>query len=162
MEDQVDNYDLMIGYIYRISHLDSDICYIGSTLKPIRNRYHEHLQAYNLWLNGKDGTTIYPFFKQYGVKRFKISLVKEYEVVDTKHLHLYEQLWINKLRKTCVNKANTFAIRRFTRKAYQLANKDAIKENLEKNKDKIKERTNRYYEATKDAKRDKKKSILRS
>lgn len=155
MEDQVENYDLMIGYIYRISHLDSDICYIGSTLKPIRNRYHEHLQAYNLWLkNGGTTYSIYPYFKQYGVKRFKISVVKEYEVIDSRHLQMYEQLWIEKSRKTCVNVANAFALKFLTAKAYRLKMKDKLKARsaayYEANKEKCKDYTKLHYASNKD------------
>ncbi|DBA03254.1 TPA: hypothetical protein N0F65_011613 [Lagenidium giganteum] len=105
----------MIGRVYRIVHLESELCYIGSTANELRFRWQGHKSAYNQWLKGKaTEVSIYPHFKEHGIDKFKIILVKEYQVEDRKHLLAYEQLWISKFRKTTVNKINSFEIKRLS------------------------------------------------
>jgi hypothetical protein len=98
----------MIGSIYRIIHLHSNICYVGSTLDTVRNRWQGHRTAYKTWLKDetKSSISIYQYFKEYDIKNFKCILVKEYEVEDKNHLLAYEQLWINKLNT--INKQCAF------------------------------------------------------
>ena len=96
----------MIGRIYIISSPEvKDVCYIGSTLKSISHRWKIHQNMYQLWCQGlTNALTIYPYFQEHGIDKFTMTLVKEYPVVDIYHLRAYEQLWINKYRKTAVNK----------------------------------------------------------
>jgi hypothetical protein len=124
-----------IGRIYRIINTQSDICYIGSTFNSTRDRFRAHKNSYQEWLNNKHGEiAIYPYFKEYGVEKFKIVLVKEYEVVDRLHLKTYESLWINKFRKTCVNKNNPFRIKKLSDKHRNEKNKEKKYEWYENNK----------------------------
>ena len=166
----------MIGSVYRIIHLHSNICYIGSTLDSVRNRWQGHKYSYKAYLKNdtdKHAISIYPYFKQYGIDSFKCILVKEYEVEDKNHLLAYEQLWINKFKP--INKFNAFnpllrvnlyrnAYRElnkdkinqkqkeyrktdeYKQKQYYKANKDKIKQYRDDNKDKIKQ----YHDANKD------------
>ncbi|KUF84774.1 hypothetical protein AM588_10001756 [Phytophthora nicotianae] len=110
----------MIGSIYIIIHSQSDICYVGSTLnKELKQRWKQHKEDYAKWLKGpRKEIAIYPSFKRHGIDQFKIVLVKQYDVVDRKHLEAYEQLWINIFRKTAVNKVNPFSIKTMARKEY--------------------------------------------
>ena len=151
----------MIGSVYRIIHLHSNICYVGSTFDSVRNRWQGHKTAYSAYLrNNKDGVvSIYPYFKQYGIDSFKCILIKEYEVEDKNVLLAYEQLWINKFKSINTNSAfnplyDNKQYQSYQTKEYYEANKDKIlqakKEYREANKDKIKEKDKQRYKANKD------------
>ncbi|GMF27620.1 unnamed protein product [Phytophthora lilii] len=109
----------MIGHIYRIIHLESDIQYVGSTFNGPRKRWQQHKKHYREWLSDKHrGMAIYQYFHQHGIDTFKLILIKTYEVEDRTHLEAYEKLWINKLN--CVNKNNPFRITKLYNKQYFL------------------------------------------
>ncbi|KAF1780171.1 GIY-YIG domain [Phytophthora cactorum] len=86
----------MIGKIYRIVHLQSEMCYIGSTFNLLKHRWNGHKSQFKHWDEGKTtkGCSIYPYFKEHGIDQFKMVLIKEYEVADRAQLLAYEQLWI--------------------------------------------------------------------
>jgi len=80
--------------------LNPSIVYIGSTCKTLDNRMIKHEQQYKYFIDGKyHNYSIYPYFTKYNIDNFKIIEIKKYQVVDEKHLHAYEQLWINKFQK---------------------------------------------------------------
>lgn len=114
----------MIGRIYKIYY--NDIVYIGSTIKTLRRRLSYHKSDYKRYLNKKrDNIAIFEYFTQHGVDNFKIELIKEYEVCDKKHLSVYEQLWMNKLKNVNTNKA--FRIRKlYDKKHHKEYNKLTI------------------------------------
>lgn len=113
------------GKIYKIICTQSNICYVGSTFNTLRDRWKTHKNAFGGYLkNNHSEVAIYPYFKQYGIENFKIILIKEYEVCDRKHLGIYEQLWINKLKS--INKNNPFRIQKMYSKQYYQFNKDNI------------------------------------
>lgn len=119
----------MVGRVYRIIHLESDLCYIGSTINKLSWRWQGHKNNFRRWVEGKHTQmSIFPYFKTHGIEKFKITLVKEYEVVDQQHLQTYEQLWIAKFRKTAVNKNNTFTIDQLRKKDYRANNKESFKD----------------------------------
>lgn len=117
--------DLKVGKIYRIIHLQSDICYVGSTFDALRNRWCAHKRDYNF---GEKNISIYPYFKEFGIENFKIVLIKEFEVCDRAHLRAYEQLYINKLN--CVNKINPFRIKWIYMKKYNKNYRNEHREEL--------------------------------
>ena len=134
------------GTVYKIiCSLNEKIIYIGSTFNQLRHRWQCHKTNYTKYLDGKHGCiTIFPYFTKYGIENFKIMKIKDYECyrenkADSKHLHLFEQLWINKT-KGCVNKNDAF---RISEKLYQ-------KDYYEANRDKISELNKKYYEVNKD------------
>ena len=86
---------MKIGKVYKIIHKDSDAIYVGSTIQSLKIRFRDHRNR-NL--------VIGEYIKKYGVDRFEIILLNTYQICDIKHLHAYEQLWLNKLRKHCINK----------------------------------------------------------
>jgi len=108
------------GHIYKIiCRVDDTFCYIGSTLNTLKNRWQEHKRNYKT-RNGN--SCIHKYFDTYGVENFKIILIKDYLVYretqrDTKHLHAYETLWINKT-KSSINKIIPFNPFRNMRKEY--------------------------------------------
>jgi uncharacterized protein YcbK (DUF882 family) len=143
-----------IGRIYRIELLDNpNIRYIGSTFNRLSDRFRQHKDDYNKWLNNKhDNIAIYPYFKQYNINNFKIILIKEYEVVDRIHLESKEQLHMNKLK--CINTNSSFRISYLSNKKYREENINKIKEckknYYQNNKDKICEKTKNYNKLNKD------------
>jgi len=149
-----------IGTVYKIvCSLNERIIYIGSTFNQLRHRWQMHKNGYNKYLHGKHRcVSIYPYFTKYGIDNFKIMKIKDYECyrenkADARHLHAFEQLWINKT-KGCVNKNYAFSISKLYWKEYRESNKDKIserkKEYRESNKDKISERKKEYRESNKD------------
>lgn len=158
---------MKFGKIYKIIYIGNEnknICYIGSTFNTLRDRFSKHKYITNT------PTCLTPYIKKYGIKLFKILLIKEYEVYDRKHLQSKEQLWINKMN--CINKAiafqpmtkkqlskiytinhkkeiNLYRInykeeKKITDNNYYIKNKDKFKEYNIKNKDKIKEYNKEY------------------
>ena len=120
----------------------------------------------------KKACSLYKYFDEYGIENFKIFLIKEYKVVDRKHLMIYETLWISKLK--AINKYIPIQLlHKEKQKQYRENNKEQIKKyylkhnkeyyenNKEKNnkeckkyrennKDKIKQKQKEYYENNKD------------
>ena len=101
------------GYIYKIVCNLNNVVYVGSTFNQIRHRWQQHKANYNTYLtNNSKLISLYPYIKKYGIENFTIIKIKEYQVYrehkkDLKHLHAYEQLWINKLK--CINKQCSFS-----------------------------------------------------
>lgn len=154
----------MIYQIYYIN--DPKINYIGSSLNSDLNcRWNYHKADYKKYLenNLDNRANIYPYFKEYGIENFKIIKLKEFEVIDRKHLKSYEQLFINKYKP--VNKLNPFNIlfkeeRKNYYTEYNIKNresrnlyaKDRYKNNpdyfanyVKENQDRIKEYKHQYY-----------------
>lgn len=152
---------MKIGKVYKIICLLSDDVYVGSTLDSLKNRFYKHKKNKNV------RTSIKPLFDKYGVENFKILLIKSYQVVDRKHLEVYEQLWINKIR--CINKNCSFNIKRYSKdffygkykekilkyqKKYRGENKENIidykKIYYQENKEKINKKQSEYYKKNKE------------
>lgn len=110
-------------------------------MNELRWRWQRHKGCYGEWLNGKEDQklTIYPYFKQYGIEKFKMILVKEYDVVDKKHLLAYEALWMSKFKKSVVNKNCPFRVKGIYDQNYRLLNKDLLCE-----------KSRKYYEDNKE------------
>ena len=148
-----------IGRVYRITKNDDPrINYVGSTFSQLKVRWSQHKQKTNRCVIGE-------YLNKYGVDNFKIILIKEYLVYaenqkDTKHLRVYEQLWINKftLKKCCVNIKIGFNLlkkeRHYERnKLYEHNNKDKVllsrKIYYQKNKQEIKKNRKEFYKNNK-------------
>ena len=135
------------GRIYKINYIGNEnmnLTYIGSTFNTTRDRFRGHKQDYNTWTKDekKSKLSIYPYFEKYGIENFKIFLIKEYNVIDRKHLLMYEQLYINKIK--CINIQKSF--NPLTNKI----NKYRCKEYREKNKEKRREKEKEYYNINKE------------
>jgi hypothetical protein len=97
----------MKGRIYQILNDDASIVYVGSTTDPLKTRWINHKSGAKGQLKGKyRNLAIYQHSNELGVDQFKLELIKEYDVVDVKHLRAIEQLWINKVK--CINKQSCF------------------------------------------------------
>lgn len=146
----------MIGRIYKIIHTQSDICYVGMTSGPLKARWHAHKGAFKTQLKngGKYDISIYKYFEEFGIDQFKMILIKEYDVIDKKHLEVYETLWINKL--TCINlkvSFNPIGSKNLDCKLFYKFNSEKIKNRVNEyrklNSEKIKEKKKKYYEDNK-------------
>ena len=154
------------GRVYRIDHIHSNICYVGSTFNIIRQRWAIHKSKFK---SGKDKYAITPYFEKYGIRNFRCILIKEYQVVDKYDLHAKEQLWINKLK--CVNKYNSIPflrekeLRKIYCKSYRKNNLDKCKEKDRlyriNNLDKCKEKDRLYYQLNRDKIRERKRVYYR-
>ena len=159
------------GIVYQIYYNnDPNIHYIGSSLNNIDKRWEHHRQDYNKYINSekKPASTIYPYFKDLGIYNFTIIELYRYRVTDTKHLKMYEQLYINKLKP--VNRINPFNIlagvdkKNYADKHYQehkkekseygkkryANNKEYFENYAEENKEKIKEYKAQHYQKNKE------------
>lgn len=139
---------MMIGKIYKIIHTQSNIIYVGSTFDELRNRFRKHKNDLNC--------SIGKYIIEYGKEQFKIILIKEYKIIDRKHLEAYEQLWINKLKS--INKQQTFKplkkqFENLRLKQYDTS--DYKKEWYEKNKDRLQEKMKENYIKNKDKRQEK-------
>lgn len=101
----------MIGRVYRIEDtLKLNIFYIGSTTKSLEERFKGHKSKYNTWLKNKTNTYcngIFEYFEIYGINKFKIILLKEYNVKNNEELRKLEQKQIEK-NGCCVNKIRAY------------------------------------------------------
>lgn len=134
----------MIGRVYKIIHLDSSLCYIGSTCDTLPGRWRSHKDAYRAWIsdkNKRNPVALYTYLEQYGCDRFKMLLVKEYQVADKMQLRAYEQLVISRTKNCCNKNAALQLIgTRNMSKHYYLANKDVLSNRMKE-----------YYQTNKDA-----------
>jgi hypothetical protein len=129
------------AYVYKIIYIGNiniNITYIGSTMSTLRKRFYSHKIKFNEWKEGKrTKCSIFSYFEKYGIKNFKIFLIKEYDVIDKFHLRAYEQLWMNKIK--CINEI----------KSFQILVKERNKQNKQKyyqnKKEEFKDKSNIYY-----------------
>ena len=145
-----------VGHVYKIySELNDTEIYIGSTMQLLKYRFDKHKKSYdeyNQQLQTKR-ITCYDIFDKYDVDTCKIELIKSYPICDRKHLFMYEQLYINKLR--CINKMTAFQIlyKEWNRLYYQ-RNKEQISQKTkvyrEEYKEHYKQYNKRYYEKNKE------------
>jgi hypothetical protein len=147
-----------IGRVYRIVCLcDPAIQYVGSTFNQLRHRFMSHKRGFKEWIkNGNTSSTvsIFTYFEKHGIENFRMILIKEYNVYanhvkDSKHLHAYEQLWINKLK--CINKIAAFGIDCLIRKSTQRVNSKSEYDKLYNatHKERISARRKTYNDAHK-------------
>ena len=158
----------MKGIVYQIYiETNRNIHYVGSTSQTLNNRWKNHLNAFQTFLVDRSKiVSIYPYFESLGVDNFKIRALREYDVVDKKHLIAYEQLWINKLKPINIIK-HLFKTRHLIKtldrldyhknkevllqrcKAYYEKNSEDVKKRVQKyrenNTEKIKERKSKLY-----------------
>ena len=128
---------MKVGRVYKIIARQGDEVYVGSTFNTTRDRFRKHKDDYKRWKDdGMKKVLVYDMFDKYGPDNCLMVLIQEYEVIDRRHLEVYENLWIKKL-KSINNKEPCGGI---LRKQYYKNNKDKIKQYYEDNKDKINEK----------------------
>lgn len=89
---------MKIGRIYKIISGQSNECYVGSTFDQLNNRFKGHKNGYKNKDNPRAShVSSFDLFDKYGVENCKMILIKEYAVLDRRHLETKELLWIKKL-----------------------------------------------------------------
>jgi len=94
--------DTRTGSIYKIICSKSNAVYVGSTFNAPRTRMSQHKASYQ----SGTGLAIYTAFKHHGWESLKMIVIETYQVVDRRHLMMYETLWFNKLK--AINKMTPF------------------------------------------------------
>ncbi len=119
--------------------------YIGSTKLSLKERYKHHKSQFNQCKTRE-------LIELFGELNLEIILVKEYQIVDEKHLFMYETLYMNKLRYQKINILNgqmSFRVDRFAEKDYRIKNKNIKKivnvNYYEANKEYFKKHNSDYY-----------------
>lgn len=125
----------MIGYVYKIHSDCGNILYIGSTIQKLKRRFSHHISMKTCVIGKYLSNSNYTFSN-------KCELIKEYEIVDRKHLYAYEQLWINNFNNN-INGQNAFNI------LAKEKNKQNGKNYYKVNKDKINGKHRKHYEDNK-------------
>jgi len=147
----------LIGRVYKIvcDVTDFGECYVGSTFDSLINRFCGHKDNYTKWKNEGSGyTSSYELFEKYGFDSCEIVLIKEYEVLDRRHLEVYESLWIHKLKS--INKIDPVGgmLKKYRETQWFKENKEEMKlygkEYYEKNKENRKLYGKEYYEKNKE------------
>ena len=144
-----------IGHVYKIlCTVNSEFVYIGSTFLKLNARWDNHKYKYNKYLKGGiNNMSTYKYYDKYGIQFFRIVLIKSYKVcresqTDYRHLRAFEQLWINKTKRS-INYNNAFnPLAKLDKNIYQNKyyenNKEEISEKMKewrkKNKEKINKR----------------------
>ena len=156
-----------IGNIYQIYCIyDPSINYIGSTYNDIGSTYNDIFECFKYYKQGYNNifngifNDIFSYFNKLDISSFNIIKLKEYFIIDDKHLKMYEQLYINKYKS--INTINPFDIPIIinliinTQYNYIKFNKYSEKRNKYnrnyrlKHKKKINEYKRIYYELNKD------------
>jgi len=77
-------------YIYKITNIINEDCYVGKTKKTVEDRFQKHIY------NSRSGqnTFLYKSFRKYGIENFKIEVLEE---VDFDHLDEKEKHYIQEL-----------------------------------------------------------------
>lgn len=131
----------MIGYIYKIESDCKEVLYIGSTIQKLSVRFSDHKKKYQK-------CKITKYINSFNYKFSNgCELLKEYEIVDRKHLLAYEQLFLN-MFKHCINRRDAFGLLKKEK------HKENMKEYYKNNKDKINQKHKKYNEANKQKSKD--------
>lgn len=139
----------MIGFIYKITPLNSEYFYIGSSY-DIDKRKRGHKNASKI-----KQTKLYKTIRECG--DFEMIILYEFECENKTKLRLEEQKWIDKL-KPQLNIVRAFNSdedrlefgRKYHQKYYE-DNKEKFNKYYDANKDKINERTRQYNHDNRDA-----------
>lgn len=143
---------LKLGTVYRITCDVSDVTYVGSTLRSIDKRLLEHISDSRAWAAGsaKRSCSIFPHIVEHGAEHFKIEVIKQYRVVDARHLRVYETLWIKQTPNTC-NHNEPFQIRRLWMRRNYARNRERMlkrqRDHYRANRTQINERQRARYQA---------------
>lgn len=78
-----------MAYIYKITNIKNDKCYIGKTLKTISERWKEHCKDY--LRRDEEKRPLYSAMKKYGIENFKIE---EIEQCNENIVNDREKYWI--------------------------------------------------------------------
>ena len=87
-----------MGWIYRITHIDSDKSYVGQTV-DLEKRWKEHCLAANN-PDRYSGKSLHYAMRKYGLEKFRIDVVEQ---CDDSQLNDREKFWIKEFRTNVVD-----------------------------------------------------------
>jgi hypothetical protein len=139
--------------IYKITSLQTDRIYIGSTVKHLWQRFSDHKTDHKRYLEGKNKFVYSSEILQFNDA--KIELLESFICNNREELREREQHFINIFAEICVNKLNAYR----TPEQLKQQHGDAQKAYYAKNKVRLleegKELTKKWREANKDKIKDK-------
>lgn len=92
----------MIGYIYKLTSVHTDKCYVGSTIQSIEKRFYDHSHHYAYWKNGTQHYTSSFVLFELGIDAVQIEIIEEIVFENIIQLKDKERFYIN--INNCVNK----------------------------------------------------------
>ena len=100
------------GIVYVIQSLQTELVYVGSTIKKLSDRFRLHMSHYKQWLNGKrkgcsSAREILMFEDAWIAEIDRITLEDQ---EPRRKLRMLEQYWIEQFADMCVNKQHAFQI----------------------------------------------------
>jgi len=178
---------MFTGSVYKIfSEQNQYLVYIGCTKLTLDKRMKCHVSQHKNNPKPKDECSVSKIINMYGIDNLKIELIKSYEVIDKRHLQVYEALAIARHRRdscyTVVNiydgmyigsvfynrivymKNRDFILQKCKR--YYELNRDIITKKYaiyyQKNKEMYKRNAKKYYEKNKEILRQKQKDYYQN
>lgn len=150
------------GKIYKIISSQGNEVYVGSTFNTTRDRFRKHKHGFLEWKADNYGKcSVFYLFDKYGVENCKMILIKEYEVLDRKHLEVYETLWIKKLKAINEREPSSGLLKKQYRMQWEENNRDkrrqTKKEYYKENKDIVTEKNKKYREENQQKEKQRKK-----
>lgn len=110
-----------IGRVYKITNPESDDCYVGSTIYPLRDRFVRHLYCMN-----NEATNKRPLYKamlNLPNEKWEIILLEELECDNLDQLRIREDHYINQLNPN-LNQRISF---NFSRHNYRVSERKKYK-----------------------------------
>jgi len=131
-----------LGKIYKIIHLDTNECYIGSTCEPtLAQRLAKHVANHKAYTKGTGGyCTSYIIIEK---DEYDIILIENYPCNNRDELHARESHF-----------TQTVARSKIRQLLMKLANKNIRKNTVKKNKDCLKEYDKQYHLHNKEKKQE--------
>jgi len=86
----------MIAYIYKISSDYGDLCYVGSTIRRLQDRYKDHKDKYRAWKRNPDKKyfSSYEIFEKYGIENCKITIIEKIDYTTQGEIREKERHYI--------------------------------------------------------------------
>lgn len=117
-------------HVYALRSNQTDKIYIGSTVKPLENRFNSHKYFYAKYLKDTENNI---FCTPFNILKFEdcyIDILNTYENITLEELKQKENEYINTHKNICVNKNNAYDTnqeRRETQKKFQSVYKKGLK-----------------------------------
>ena len=144
--------------IYKITDIDYNKCYIGSTCEDLSQRMARHRYNYHNAKEWNTVTTANHLFDEYGMENCKIELIEYYPCENREELLRREGLHIK--NNDCINRC----VAGRTINEWKEDNKEHCqlmrKTYSENNKEQINQKSHQHYQSKKETINEKKKELI--